>query len=130
MISESNLSKHRVLGQTLLNIESNWCILDKMPNELPVLKDDIDDINWEDEYKKVLALRLRTITDVCLGEDVPHLIITLDNGQIIFVHGYHKKFESWQLEVLGNSDYKEDWGVVAYSEGNIAVWAPKDIIVE
>ncbi len=130
LISESDLSKNRILGQTQLHIESNWCILDKMPDELPVLKDDIDDINWEDEYKKVLTLRLKTITDVCLGEDVPHLIITLDNGQIIFVHGYHKKFESWQVEILGNNDYKEDWRVVACPGGDIEVWTPKDIIAE
>jgi hypothetical protein len=61
------------------------------------------------------------IVDVKLGDTIPHLLFTFQNGKSLFVHGHDEQYESWQL---GVSFQEGEWLVVACPDDGIAVWCP------
>jgi len=52
-----------------------------------------------------------------LGDVTPHLIINLESGSILFVNGFHEKYECWQVGVEF-----DNWLVVACPMNGIATW--------
>lgn len=66
-------------------------------------------------------MRRKKVTDIQLGKTTPHLIITFENGQIMFVNGFHDYYECWQAGVQF-----EDWLVVAAPGNEIATWTPDE----
>lgn len=98
-----------------------------MPASLPQSEDDFVELGDGQQINIIYQLRGNRIVDVALGIDAPHLMIKLENGQIIFVNGWHPKYECWQLGVA-MGDPAERWLVVACPGGGIAVWAPTSFI--
>ncbi len=68
-------------------------------------------------------MRRQKVIDIQLGVESPHLIITLGNGQIIFVNGFHDDYECWQAGAQC-----EQWLVVAAPGNEIATWTPDEFI--
>ncbi|WP_242263809.1 MULTISPECIES: hypothetical protein [Bacillus cereus group] len=75
----------------------------------------------KEEYERICKIRRQKVTDIQLGLESPHLIITLESGQIIFLNGFHDYYECWQAGVLC-----EEWLVVAALGNEIATWAPDE----
>ncbi|MGM0845645.1 MAG: hypothetical protein ACQEUT_11760 [Bacillota bacterium] len=110
-------------GQSFLNIESKWNLFERTPESYPLNENDIKEYSEEVEYESIFKIRRQKVVHIELGEQVPHLLITLQNGYTIFVNGFHDNYECWQAGV----PYEDDtWLVVAVPGTEIAVWAPHD----
>jgi hypothetical protein len=106
-----------------LNIEnSKWAVYDcedKIPNSL----EDIDRLTEEEGYCCIFNIRREEVIDIRLGDISPHLYITLKSGKVLFVGGYHEKYESWQAS---NGIHESgEWLIVAVPENRIASWTPE-----
>ncbi|MGK0532757.1 hypothetical protein [Bacillus sp. 'calajunan'] len=108
-------------GQLYINIESKWRLFNKLQKRYPLNEDEFEDYSEEEEYERIFKIRRQKVTDIQLGLESPHLIITLESGQIIFVNGFHDDYECWQAGVQC-----EDWLVVAAPCNEIATWVPDE----
>ncbi|MGH0676683.1 hypothetical protein ACQVPP_05595 [Bacillus luti] len=108
-------------GQLYVSIESKWCLFNKSTKRYPLNEDDFEDYSEEEEYERIFEIRRQKVIDIQLGIENPHLIITLENGQIIYVNGFHEDYECWQAGVQC-----EDWLVVATPGNEIATWIPDE----
>ncbi|MDQ0914613.1 hypothetical protein [Paenibacillus sp. V4I5] len=124
LISESETNRSRIDGQIYLNIESRFKIFESYPEHIPNHEDELPYMDWIDGYKTLCELRLKRITDVKLGESIPHLFVYFHTGEVLFVFGHHNKYECWQLGVWNNSIKDEDWEVIAVPGNNIAIFTP------
>ncbi|WP_159888733.1 hypothetical protein [Paenibacillus puerhi] len=120
---DSNEYEKGIKGQVYINLASRWCVFESMPATLPHNEDAIEDLTQEEEIKLLCTLREKKIADIFLGESEPHLIITLDNGEVFFLNGHDEQYESWQLGVAFNPP-NENWLVVACPDDTLAVWYP------
>lgn len=112
-------------GQLYLNIESKWTLFDSVPSQFPNNESQIADISEEEEYSQIIKIRREKITDIKLADATPHLIINLESGSILFVNGFHEKYECWQVGVHFDNDwlhFDNDWLVVACPMNGIATW--------
>lgn len=127
LFSESEINHDRINGQIYLNIEGRFSLFHTNEFFLPINLDELPELDWVEGYKLLCELRLKKVIDVKLGENIPHLIIYFETGEILFIDGHHDKFESWQLGVLNNLN-NEVWDVIACPGDNIVTWVPKDIL--
>jgi len=127
LLSETDVNRHRIDGQVYLNIESRFQVFNSFPDHIPNHEDELPDLNWIEDAKRLCELRLKQITDISLGDGVPHLFITFESGEVLFVFGHHDRYESWQLGVLNNNTNKEEhWVVIAVPGDGIAIWNPDE----
>ncbi|MCU0096218.1 hypothetical protein N7917_18905 [Bacillus sp. OR9] len=110
-------------GQLYINIESKWFLFNKSTKRYPLNEDDFEDYSEEEEYERIFEIRRQKVTDIQLGLESPHLIITLESGKIIFVNGFHDHYERWQAGMQC-----EQWLVVAAPGNEIATWTPDKFI--
>ncbi|MCU5462679.1 MULTISPECIES: hypothetical protein [Bacillus cereus group] len=108
-------------GQLFINIETKWCLFNNPQKKYPSNEDEFDDYTENEEYKKIFEMRKQKVTNIQLGIENPHLIITLENGQIIYVNGFHEDYECWQAGVQS-----EQWLVVAAPGNEISTWTPDE----
>ncbi|PGD67598.1 hypothetical protein [Bacillus wiedmannii] len=108
-------------GQLYINIESKWRLFNKPQKRYPLNEDEFEVYSEEEEYERIFKIRRQKVTDIQLGIESPHLIITLRNRQIIFVNGFHDDYECWQAGVQC-----EDWLVVAAPGNEIATCIPDE----
>jgi len=108
-------------GQLYINIESKWRLFNKLQKRYPLNEDEFEDYSEEEEYERIFKIRRQKVTDIQLGLESPHLIITLESGQIIFVNGFHDDYECWQAGVQC-----EDWLVVAAPCNDISTCIPDE----
>ncbi|EJS76623.1 hypothetical protein [Bacillus cereus] len=108
-------------GQLYINIETKWCLFNNPPKKYPSNEDEFDDYTEDEEYKRIFEMRRQKVIDIQLGIESPHLMITLENGQIIYVNGFHEDYECWQAGVQC-----EAWLVVATPGNEIATWIPDE----
>ncbi|MFD0698027.1 hypothetical protein ACFQZT_28535 [Paenibacillus sp. GCM10027628] len=128
IFSESDTNKNRLDGQIYLNIESRFIIYNTWPETFPQSEDEMPVSSWLEDSKRICDLRLKHVTNVKLGDSMPHLFIVFDSGEVLFVYGHHDKYESWQLGVLNNKFNNEVWEVVACPGDAIAIWVLEDIL--
>jgi len=69
-------------GQVYLNLDSAWTVFDSRPTIFPEDEEDLSEDAIEEQIQAICALRGRIIVGVELGEEQPHLILTLDEGAI------------------------------------------------
>ena len=99
-----------IYGQVYLNLGSSWRVFDSRPERFPNGEDELSGAPAEEQIRKICDLRERTIIKAELGEVEPHLILTLDDGRVVFVNGKHDLYECWDVGVAFNGDM---WQVVA-----------------
>jgi hypothetical protein len=112
--------RENVPDEIYLNIESEWTVFPSLPDPLPMREEDIEVLTEKEQYQCIFDIRRQKIVDIRLGDISPHLIITLESGKVLFVNGYHPKYECWQLSA------DTEWFVVAVPGNHIAVWCPDD----
>ena len=75
-------------------------------------------INSPSPLKRLICNILNLIK---LGETSPHLHIIFNSGKILFINGYHEKYECWQAGD-GHGFTGDEWLVVAVPQNGIATW--------
>ncbi|KAA0745504.1 hypothetical protein DN389_13825 [Bacillus sp. AY3-1] len=108
-------------GQLYINIESKWHLFNKPQKRYPLNEDEFEGYSEEEEYERIFKIRRQKVTDIQLALESPHLIITLESGQIIFVNGFHDDYECWQAGVQC-----EQWLVVAAPCNDISTCIPDE----
>ena len=122
LITNHITDKEPINGQVYLNLGSAWKVFDSRPESFPNGEEDFPVTTPEEQIWMICSLRERTIIRAELGDDQPHLILTLDDGRIVFVNGKHEVYECWDMGVAFSG---EGGLVVACPGGGVAVWAPK-----
>ena len=114
-----------IYGQVYLNLGSSWKVFDSRPASFPNGEDELPEASTEEQIQTICDLRERTIVKAEIGEDEPHLILTLDDGRVVFVNGKHDLYECWNMAVAFSGDM---WQVIACPGGGLAIWAPKSFV--
>jgi hypothetical protein len=105
-----------------LNIEDPiWGVYDS-PDKIPKSPDDMIRLTEEEGFFSIFNIRREKVIDVKLGEISPHLYITLKSGKVLFVNGYHQKYETWQAS--DGIHESGEWLIVAVPGNRIASWTP------
>lgn len=125
LITDPTASKEGFLSPTYVNLSSPWAVFEVRPERFSEGERELPELEEEQEIQAVVSLRGMQIKKVELGEEAPHLILTLEGGKVIFLSGSNEHYESWQA---GAGVWKTDgmWMVVAGPQRNIAVWAPEE----
>lgn len=110
-------------GEPYVNLASAWCVFPEKPKSLPLTESDVSEPgNEEEQYRCIIALRHKTVADVEVCHPVPHLLITFDDGSVLYLNGHNEHYEAWQA---GQSfSENETWLVVACPGDCLAIWAP------
>lgn len=117
-------SRPMVKGQTYLNLVSRWAVFDSCPEKLPDSEAGIPEMSQEEQILAIYGIKWLKIVDIRLGEARPHLIMTLEDGKVLFLNGRHDLYETWQFGVIcWHPD--ECWSLVAMPGGAIAYWVPQ-----
>ena len=58
-----------------------------MPDKFPKTEDEIVEMSEEEEIATICELRQQTIEDIRIGDNIPHVIIALNSGKVIFING-------------------------------------------
>lgn len=109
-------------GQLYINIESKWFYLINL-QKIPIKWRWLWRLFWGRRIWENIWDKKTKVTDIQLGLESPHLIITLESGKIIFVNGFHDHYECWQAGMQC-----EQWLVVAAPGNEIATWTPDKFI--
>ena len=115
-------------GQVSILIASCWKVFNSRPAIFPNGEDEFPDESEDEEIQRIASIRGRVITKIELGETEPHLILTLDDGSILFINGKHNKGECWEVRAGSFSEEphkEESWLVIAIPSGNLAIWVPR-----
>lgn len=123
--SESS-NEFPIKGQVYLNLSSRWTLFESRPSLFPESEDEMPEMTTQQEIQTISSIRERIIVQVELGENAPHLVLTLDNGKIIFVNGKNDQYESWNV---GNAfcEIADAWQVIACPGGEVAIFTPTDL---
>ena len=84
-----------------IHVEGRWRLFETVPTQWPRWLDELPEQPMEELARVACRLRRNAIVSVRLGEEAPHLLITFDNGQVLFVNGHHEEFESWEVNAGG-----------------------------
>jgi hypothetical protein len=114
-----------IYGQVYLNLGSSWKVFNSRPASFPKGERELPEASAEEQLHAICDLRERTIIKAELGENQPHLILTLDDGRVVFVNGKHDMYECWDMGVAFSRD---GWQVIACPGGGVAIWAPKSFV--
>ena len=109
-----------------LTIEGEWYVFDEFPVQLPVFEPSdrvVDKRRTAELICAIGELGWHHIIDVRLGESSPHLILTFDNEQILYINGHHDRFESWNISA-------GEFMVVATPGDKVAIWCPEDFLTK
>ena len=121
-------SNSAVRGIVYVNLASTWKVYNSVPAKFPDDEKDLPELDADEQIQLICSVREVQIVKVELGESQPHLIITQEDGRIIFINGRHEMYECWQAGV-SCGDPNEMWMVVACPSGGVAVWAPESFVV-
>jgi len=83
-------------------------------------EDDFPDFEMDEQLRLLRFISEQTISKVELGNKHPHLILTLESGQIFLINGIHYGYECWQAGISPNPE--ESCLIVACPGGNLAIW--------
>lgn len=90
-----------------------------------ISKENLEELDDEESFQLLLRNRREKVKDVWLGDDSPHLYISLESGKVLYVNGHHENYECWQV---GDRDGYGggDWLIVAVPGNEIATWSPEE----
>ena len=123
LLASEHSQNFPIKGQVYLNLSSAWTLFDSRPTKLPESEEDLPRMTIEEEIQTICSIREQVISKVELGENAPHLILTLDDGRLIFVNGKDDRYESWDVGVAFTG-VEEAWQVIACPSGEVAIVTP------
>src|SRR5688572_29949821 len=79
------------MGEPYVNLASAWCVFPSLPDLLPATESDVfGPTSDEEEYACIISLRHKTVVDVEVCHPVPHLLVTFDDGSVLYVNGHNE----------------------------------------
>lgn len=109
-----------------LTIEVRKIAVATNPERLNTIsRESLKELDDEDSFQLLLKNRREKVKDVWLGDESPHLYISFDSGNFLYVNGHDENYECWQLgdqSGFGGGD----WLIVAVPENEIATWSPEE----
>lgn len=105
----------------------NFCYISQCLHQIPS-HIQIPKLNWIESSKLICELRFKKIVEVTIHDKSPHLLLTFETGEVLFVWGYHERYESWQVGVIKNSIEDESWEVIACPNNSLAYFGPEDFV--
>lgn len=127
LLSETETNSEKINGQVYLNIESDFCLYQTMPKEIPH-HNELPKLDLLESAKLLCELRFKKITEISLHDERPHLFFTFESGEVLFIWGHHQKYESWQVGCMYDELDDKTWLVVACPGDQLAVWGAEDVI--
>jgi hypothetical protein len=103
-----------------LTIETEWKIVDKVPAELPVMQftgSVVPRQRTSELISEVGYLGWHRIVHVQLGDCIPHLLLTFENGRTLLINGHHDLYECWNIS-------RAEFLVVCTPGDGLAIWHP------
>ena len=125
LLASEHSQKFPIKGQVYLNLSSRWKLFDFHPAKFPELED-LPEMTNEEEIQTICSIKECVIEKFELGNDSPHLILTLDDKRIIFVNGKDDQYESWNLGIAFG-DIEQSWQVIACPGDKVAIFLPPNI---
>jgi hypothetical protein len=113
----------RRYGFLELTIETRWSVFPARQERYPESEDELPDPPLGERVSMLACLDGQKIVDVELGQRYPHLILTFDTGAVLFLNGYHPKFECWHLNTRSTTG-KRGWLIVAQWNGRTEIYDP------
>lgn len=112
--------------QLWLNIEVRKIAIIASDEQLTTIsKETLEELDDEESFQLLLRNRREKVKDIWLGEDSPHLYISLESGKVLYVNGHDENYECWQ--VGDNHGYGDgDWLIMAVPGNEIAIWSPEE----
>ena len=123
LLASEHSQEFPIKGQVYLNLSSRWKLFDSHPAKFPETENDLPEMTAEEEIQMICSIRERVISKVELGDAAPHLILTLDDGKVIFVNGRDDMYESWDVGIAFGG-IEEAWQVIACPSNDIAIVTP------
>ena len=102
LIGDSDYGGEPLKGQVYLNLGSSWKVFETRPASFPNGEDELPEASQDEQIQTIVCIRERIINKVELGKTEPHLILTLDDGKVVFVNGKHDQFECWDIGIAFN----------------------------
>ena len=100
-------------GEPYVNLGLARCVYPSLPPSLPATELDVrGPVNDEEEYECIISLRHKTVADVEVCHPVPHLLVTFDDGAVLYVNGHNEQYEPRQA------------GRNRLQKGEIGSWLP------
>ncbi|MGF9943025.1 hypothetical protein ABEX44_07130 [Priestia megaterium] len=108
----------------VLTIETAWTVYDKEPYSYPSSEEEVPSNTEEQHFKHIWDIKRQKVVNVQLSDVSPHLIISFESGNILFVNGHGSNYECWQLgdHFAGGNN---EWLLVAVPGDDIAVGSPQ-----
>ena len=111
-------------GEPYINLASAWCVFPSRPASFPATEDEVRGPTTDaEEYECIISLRHRTVVDVEVCYPAPHLLVTFNDGSVLYVNGHNDRYEPWQAGQSHSGS--EQWLVVACPCDSIAIWSPE-----
>jgi hypothetical protein len=123
LLSPEHSKELPIKGQVYINLSSNWKLFDSYSTTFLEPIEDLPNMTAEEEIQVICSIRGRTIKNVELGNNSPHLILTLDNERTICVNGNNDKYESWDIGVAFGK-FEDSWQVIACPGGEVSIITP------
>ena len=127
LLASEDSQEFPIRGQVYLNLSSRWTLFDSLPIRFPESEEELPKMTAEQEIQTICSIRERVISRVELGENAPHLILTLDDGRVIFINGTDDRYESWDVGVAF-SGIEEAWQVIACPSNDVAIVTPPHFV--
>jgi hypothetical protein len=103
-------------GECWLMIEHTWAVLDAMPPAVAeheqAIADSLPEKMTYAHLGELASLHDDPIVEVRLGVEVGHLMLGLDSGRCLFVHGDRGMYEAWEMRIAPfreNQDPAKRW---------------------
>jgi len=94
-------------------------------SKFPTVENDLPEVSQSEEFKRICELRQARVQKVELGSNAPHLILTMEDGRVLFINGYDENHEPWQA---GESFVRVGLTVIACPGGEIALFGAEDLV--
>ena len=114
-------SPDRRVDEVQVQIESRWTLFPTPPDQLPEHEAELPSLSTVEAVSLLAGLQGQPIRDVRLGEHQAHLLIAFASGALLFVHGNHQHYESWNARITGDRPDGAH-AVVALPGGDVAVF--------
>jgi len=78
----------RIEGQVYINLGTRWTVFASRPVEFPTVENDLPEVSQGEEFMRICDLRQVRVQKVELGSNAPHLILTMEDGRVVFINGH------------------------------------------
>jgi hypothetical protein len=111
------------VGEPYLNLASNWQVFGERPPQFPELGGTPSGETPEHELDRAIELRHKQVLAVEVLSPWPHLVMTFNDGTVLFLNGKDARHEPWTAG-LAHAPAEQRVEVIACPGGELAIVLP------